>query len=242
MKRPETLVKRSFAMVIASYYLSRCGVQKTDGPTDPPSALGVSTWKEAYDFFYDGMGDGRTPSQFRNSMKNVRDTFDTVFANGRIGWIDQDGKQSSLSGSAERVHEEWIDHPDNELEEFVFSLHSGIPVAKSDADTSTEARTEGGKRVFISIRRERDPKLRQLAIALHGLDCMACGFNFEKVYGPLGDGFIEVHHVTPLSEVGLSSTDAETDLVVLCANCHRMLHRKKGICLSLGELKRKILT
>ena len=32
----------------------------------------------------------------------------------------------------------------------------------------------------------------------------------------------------------------ETDLIVLCANCHRMVHRKKGMTLTIEELKEKI--
>ena len=83
-----------------------------------------------------------------------------------------------------------------------------------------EARTEGGRKVYVSHRRERNPQLRRAAIEIHGTDCMVCGFNFETAYGALGKGFIEVHHVTPLSDAGLTRTDPNIDLVVLCANCH----------------------
>jgi len=27
-----------------------------------------------------------------------------------------------------------------------------------------------------------------------------CGFDFKKVYGELGDGFIEAHHLLPISQ------------------------------------------
>lgn len=89
----------------------------------------------------------------------------------------------------------------------------------------------------MSVRRERDPRLREDALAIHGLDCMACGFNFERAFGSLGRGFIEVHHVVPLAEAGRSTTDPARDLIVLCANCHRMVHRQQGVCLSLDELR-----
>lgn len=105
---------------------------------------------------------------------------------------------------------------------------------------SPEARTEGGEKVYISVKRERDPKLRDDALAMHGFDCMACGFNFEQAYGSWGQGFIEVHHVVPLAETGKSMTDPAKDLIVLCANCHRMVHRKRGVCLSLDELRAHI--
>ena len=69
---------------------------------------------------------------------------------------------------------------------------------------------------------------------------MACGFNFEEYYGEIGKGFIEVHHVVPLAKAGKTETNPETDVVVLCANCHRMVHRLRGVCLSLQEIRKYI--
>ena len=221
-------------MLIAAYYLSRCGQQIAGKGSAPPRILGVQTWKDAYEFFFDAMGDGRTPAQFCNSMKNARDTFDILFNNGRIGWIDEEGNQPSLSKRFRRIHEEWKDQQDQELEEFVLTLRANAPFTEIDP---VMARTEGGKKVYVSVRLERDPRLRTDAIKCHGLDCMACGFNFEKFYGEAGRNFIEVHHIIPLANAGRTETNPETDLIVLCANCHRIVHRRKTICLSLGELK-----
>lgn len=237
MKRPAQLVERSYSMMISSYWLARCGIRHQEKAATPPAALDVGKWKAAYDSFFDAMGDGRSPAQFRNSMKNARDTFDILFDNGRIGWVDRNGKQPSMSASFRRVQEEWKERSDEELERFVLGLQAGMPVAVERTARGHEARTEGGERVYLSMRRERDPKLRDDAITLHGLDCMACGFNFSRIYGAIGEGFVEVHHVIPLAEAGLSVTDPTTDLIVLCANCHRMVHRQSGVCLSLGELK-----
>jgi 5-methylcytosine-specific restriction protein A len=36
----------------------------------------------------------------------------------------------------------------------------------------------------------------------HGTSCRCCGFDFEKVYGEHGKGFIHVHHIKPLHTVG----------------------------------------
>ena len=68
------------------------------------------------------------------------------------------------------------------------------------------------------------------------LACEVCSFDFSKVYGELGYGFIECHHVTPLSD--LTPLDRSTtlkDLALVCSNCHRMLHRKGNI--SIGGLR-----
>jgi 5-methylcytosine-specific restriction protein A len=67
---------------------------------------------------------------------------------------------------------------------------------------------------------------------------MACGFDFEEVYGEIGKNFIEVHHVKPLySKDEEVEVDPKTDLICLCPNCHRMVHRYKDKVLSLSELK-----
>ena len=234
MRQPKQLIARSFSMLIVAYYFSRCGQQAAGKKTAPPRTLDVTTWKEAYELFFDAMGDGRTPMQFQNSIKNARDTFDILFQNGRIGWADEQGDQRTLSARFRRVHEEWEHREDRELEEFVIRLQASV---QFDTINPVRTRTEGGEKVYVSIRRERDPILRADAIALHGLDCMACGFNFEQFYGKIGRDFIEVHHVVPLAEARRRKTNPKTDLIVLCANCHRIVHRRKGICLSLDELK-----
>lgn len=63
---------------------------------------------------------------------------------------------------------------------------------------------------------------------IQGYKCKVCGFDFQKVYGDIGKGFIEAHHLQPYSELKLGEKrrlDLERDFAVLCANCHRMIHR-----------------
>lgn len=59
------------------------------------------------------------------------------------------------------------------------------------------------------------------------LFCEICGFDFSKKYGDLGSDFIEVHHVKPISEMKENEKTKIEDLVMLCSNCHSMIHRKK---------------
>jgi 5-methylcytosine-specific restriction protein A len=74
---------------------------------------------------------------------------------------------------------------------------------------------------------ERNRKLAEKAKKIHGYVCQACGFDFAKVYGDIGQEFIEAHHLTPLHTLrGQRVTlDPKKDFSVLCANCHRMIHR-----------------
>jgi len=104
------------------------------------------------------------------------------------------------------------------------------------------SRTEGGRKVYVSLKAERNAKLRNEAIKMHGTSCQVCGFNFEVVYGEWGEGFIEVHHLITFGNnvIEERETNPSKDLMVLCANCHRMIHRKRGTTLTLEELNEKI--
>lgn len=89
---------------------------------------------------------------------------------------------------------------------------------------------------------ERNPKNRATAIKIHGYRCAACGFDFAEVYGELGRDFIEVHHVKPLFSLEEEViVNPETDLACLCANCHRMIHRKRGSIKTVEELRKSLL-
>ncbi|MDN3937546.1 HNH endonuclease [Arthrobacter sp. YD4] len=78
-----------------------------------------------------------------------------------------------------------------------------------------------------SRRYERSQANRALAIELHGRTCAVCGFNFDDCYGTLAGGYVEIHHLVPVSSMDVPKVvDPRTDLVPLCANCHRMAHRR----------------
>ncbi len=97
---------------------------------------------------------------------------------------------------------------------------------------------EGEQRSRYITYYERNPKARTAAIRDHGVTCMACGFRFEDVYGARGKDYIEVHHIRPVSESPETcATDPREDMIVVCANCHRMIHRRQDRILTLEELK-----
>nr|WP_285801181.1 HNH endonuclease [Exiguobacterium sp. s193] len=80
-----------------------------------------------------------------------------------------------------------------------------------------------------------------LAIQEHGLSCKVCNFNFEMMYGEHGKDFIEIHHIKPLSTLSKAiKVNPKTDLVPLCSNCHRMIHRRKNEVLTIEELSKKL--
>ena len=80
--------------------------------------------------------------------------------------------------------------------------------------------------------RERDPnavrrKKEDVLQSTGALQCEACEFDFEVFYGALGKAFAECHHRVPLSALREEAATRLKDLAIVCANCHRMLHRSK---------------
>jgi len=59
------------------------------------------------------------------------------------------------------------------------------------------------------------------------LFCEACDFDFANRYPRHGDGYIECHHIKPLSELRPGDETALDDLALLCSNCHRMVHYRR---------------
>jgi predicted HNH restriction endonuclease len=106
---------------------------------------------------------------------------------------------------------------------------------------------EGTQELVNSQKYKRSKQLRDRAIAHYTdengkIKCKVCDFDFEEVYGEHGKGYIEIHHQKPVfqfdgDDVTKTLEEALKNLVPLCANCHRIVHRQKENLLSLDELK-----
>lgn len=114
-----------------------------------------------------------------------------------------------------------------------------------DRDEAEGAGYPEGKILFkLHKARERSATLtkkkKQRILEKTGqLVCEVCSFDFNKVYGALGYGFAECHHVLPVSSLPPEYQTKLSDLAIVCANCHRMLHRGRG-CLSIADLQKVI--
>lgn len=86
---------------------------------------------------------------------------------------------------------------------------------------------EGSVQQVLVNKYERSSIARQKCIEYNGLKCSVCEFDFEKEYGEIGKGFIHIHHIIPLNEIGKEYVvNYKKDLIPVCPNCHAMLHRK----------------
>jgi len=97
------------------------------------------------------------------------------------------------------------------------------------------------KEVTVTVY-ERSASARKKCIEHHGLNCSVCDFNFLDRYGETGAGFIQVHHLKQLKELGNDyEVDPVEDLRPVCPNCHAMIHRYRSQNpYSISEVKRMI--
>jgi 5-methylcytosine-specific restriction protein A len=110
-------------------------------------------------------------------------------------------------------------------------------------DVSSYLSTDEGRQLLARhLTRERDPQIVRLKKesvirTTGGLACEVCEFDFYAVYGDLGREFCECHHRLALN-TGMRKTRLE-DLAIICANCHRMIHRRNPM-LTVSELRELI--
>lgn len=88
------------------------------------------------------------------------------------------------------------------------------------------------RRYSFKVTKERNKELIRLAKEQHlkndkKLCCQVCGFSFMYNYGEIGHGFIEAHHIFPISQLTEETETKIEDLALVCSNCHRMLHRRR---------------
>jgi len=102
-----------------------------------------------------------------------------------------------------------------------------------DQDEQGIEEAEEGK-VLTRLHRYRErsralveAKKKEALKALDCLQCEACGFDFAKEYGPAGNGIIDIHHTKPLHTLKPGETTKLSELALLCANCHRVIHSKR---------------
>ena len=121
---------------------------------------------------------------------------------------------------------------------FTENVDDAADSLKDDLESRVIVTGKEGKRIaYYTTKYERKPQNRDAAIRIHGYKCAVCGFDYAERYGDLGKGFIEVHHIKPLYSLDEEITpDPATDMVCLCANCHRMIHRRKDDIMTVEEL------
>lgn len=114
------------------------------------------------------------------------------------------------------------------------SLHTVVAKVEDDETSETDSVKEGQILYRMHKVRERDRRIieskkKKVQKEKGELRCEACNFNFEETYGVFGNGYIECHHLIPLSNFQTNKETKIEDLALLCSNCHRMIHKDLSI-------------
>ncbi len=114
------------------------------------------------------------------------------------------------------------------------TIDSGTYKGKSVVEAAVEASVpmafEGGRKLAIHMKIERDRKLRDEKVKVFlenngTIFCEVCKFRFTERYPFLQSDLIEVHHIAPLHTLSEKSSVRLNDLMLLCPNCHTAVHQ-----------------
>lgn len=214
----------------------------------------VNTVEQAWNTYTQGNGDPNKES-FKCRMQEMFQTTETqsqigciILSNFKVfdrpvslSQLQIDFQNSVVSGKGITEHEVEL------IQKYAFKSFSSVvkelnEVYEVGFSEDDESFPEGKQELREHLSRERNRRVIQLSKSKfkeqHGkLYCQVCGFDFEQTYGPLGEDYIEGHHTKPVSEMADGEETKIEDIAMVCANCHRMLHRKRP-WLSLQELNK----
>lgn len=165
------------------------------------------------EYRYEGQKDEKIELQSIRFRKDLKEEYLQLFP-------DANGSFSIVSGF--------------DLNHFIFDIITNkvdeLKMVEEDID-DIEEYPEGRESYKTHRVLERNPKVIKKAkkefLKKNGfLYCEICKFRFDLKYGKRGIGFIEGHHRKMVSEMKPGENTRIEDIVMLCSNCHHMIHRK----------------
>lgn len=106
---------------------------------------------------------------------------------------------------------------------------------------------EGRLLIRMHVYRERDRKFAKMVRKHYKYEnggrlvCHACGCVPIEVYGPTGESCMEAHHTVPIEQLQPDSVTVVSDMAMLCASCHRVVHSEKP-CLTVEKVNELVAT
>jgi hypothetical protein len=237
-------------------FLARLTASRTHNPTTIPYIIPGSktTFKNLYDAGYIKPGDKivlrahrketlcavKSKGEVEIQMNGKSLIFEDPGVAGREGldypgfdqWnlayvIQQDGSRKKLMElrlkfEDEKPFPEHFDSNPDSISQASKNTTKPIPASEKGDEFY-----EGSIQRIFQEKSERNAAARKACIDHYNAKCFICKFDFGKVYGPIAEGFIHVHHREMLSKSkSQRKTDPIKDLVPLCPNCHSVVHLK----------------
>ena len=159
----------------------------------------------------------------RNASKDkfvkIRTTSECFRNSLSLKSLREHGFNGSVQGPSTIKTDELIDF----IEEHMHRIGDFYP----DSEGMEDVLVEGAKKNVTVNAYERNPMARSKCIEHYGCACNICGIDFGEAYGEFAKGFIHVHHIVPIHEIGEEYVvDPIKDLIPVCPNCHAMLHTR----------------
>jgi len=152
---------------------------------------------------------------------------------------DYEGAGLSRGGKLEEAIWNEFASDRERLQQLAVAIADGYSSVSNDIQLEDEDESEFPEgRVLYRLHRQRERNtnlVKKKKATAESLSCEVCGFDFLATYGEIGRGYIECHHTLPISDYSSGQKTKLQDLVLVCANCHRMLHRRRP-WLSISEL------
>ena len=102
------------------------------------------------------------------------------------------------------------------------------------------AALEGLMTETVRYSRRRSGLLRAEALRRAGGVCAACGRQYSTYLDGLGERVLQVHHRRQLAATDVPRLTRSSDLAVLCANCHALVHSNPRRSLPVERLRTMI--
>jgi len=247
-------------LILPSLYLMDNSINKT---------IMTSTLKNSLISIFKPTGEdaklakGRSDSFFTQKVRNLK-SHDTL---ENLGFATYNTKQSGEKSGSFTLSKQGKIYLDENIDVVLYLLNNdfasddlkeALDVVSSNRQRAKKIETfdenltiNEGTQVIVKTKvYKRSSKLRRQAIAYYTtkegrIKCKVCSFDFEEFYGEHGTGFIEIHHQKPVfqfdgDDVERTIKDALENVIPVCSNCHRMIHRSRVNPLSFDEIKEHI--
>ena len=210
------------------------------GTSEEGAKIVKRTWLEDIIQSLHNLGGSASRKEILNEIERIRPTLNST-------WKNTVQKELESHSSDSEVWQNQIKKsPD--LFESVYGIGKGYWKLRGTNNYSEEEEDlKGEEKKVLKIHKQkeyevvkRNQKLINAVKKKRNYTCEACGLHYKNVYGEFDSKkpFIEAHHIIPVHkmELGESKIKDENDIAILCANCHRMIHKHN--CPSLDDFKK----
>ena len=185
---------------------------------------------------------GRADTYFSQKVRNLK-SHDTLQRQGYADNFEDGFKITPLGKTFVSTYIDALSYLFNEdfNYEDVKNAIDDISAAGNRRVLPLEEFVSEGRLVTKNVQvRERSNKLRSIAIEHFSrnneIHCNCCGFNFPTYYGDVyGKNCIEIHHKKPIFQYQDDSFEQQVaraleNLLPVCPNCHRVIHKNHIGC------------